>query len=378
MEDEQSQQAQQGEPNGTAEAVDWEAKYNELKRHSREWEKLAKQRKGAADELAALKESQMSETEKLQQQLADATARADALQAEKDRKQWIGEVSTETGVPADLLELVSAADRDDLMAKAEKLADRYSATEQPTVPVVLGDGKLMPAAEDAIYGHTAGETFRFDFTYPEQFRVEELSGKTAQFEIKLHSVAEKTTPELNEEFARAQGYADLAAMREAVRAKKRKIHEDAADRAAGQELLAKAGANLTVDLPEAMLDRTADNEMRMLEQRLSRSNITLEKHCKNSHTTAAALRAGYRDAAERNLRSMLASRSIAEAENITVSTLEVNNEYRRLSQLQDTPEADIRRVLSPDTLAAALVAQKVQRFLLDNADITTVMDPEKE
>ena len=225
---------------------------------------------------------------------------------------------------------------------------------------------------------TAGETFRFDFTYPEQFRVEDLSGKTAQFEIKLHSVAEKTTPELNEEFARAQGYADLAAMREAVRAKKRKIHEDAADRAAGQELLAKAGANLTVDLPEAMLDRTADNEMRMLEQRLSRSNITLEKHCKNSHTTAAALRAGYRDAAERNLRSMLASRSIAEAENITVSTLEVNNEYRRLSQLQDTPEADIRRVLSPDTLAAALVAQKVQRFLLDNADITTVMDPEKE
>ena len=244
--------------------------------------------------------------------------------------------------------------------------------------VVLGDGKLMPAAEDAIYGHTAGETFRFDFTYPEQFRVEELSGKTAQFEIKLHSVAEKTTPELNEEFARAQGYADLAAMRETVRAKKRKIHEDAADRAAGQELLAKAGANLTVDLPEAMLDRTADNEMRMLEQRLSRSNITLEKHCKNSHTTAAALRAGYRDAAERNLRSMLASRSIAEAENITVSTLEVNNEYRRLSQLQDTPEADIRRVLSPDTLAAALVAQKVQRFLLDNADITTVMDPETE
>lgn len=89
-------------------------------------------------------------------------------------------------------------------------------------------------------------------------------------------MAEKTTPELNEAFARAQGYADLAAMREAVRAKKWKIHEDAADRAAGQELLAKAGANLTVDLPEAMLDRTADNEMRMLEQRLSRSNITLK------------------------------------------------------------------------------------------------------
>ena len=61
------------------------------------------------------------------------------------------------------------------------------------VMVVLGDGKLMPAAEQAIYGHKAGETFRFDFTYPAAFRVPELSGKTAQFEITLHSVAEKTT-----------------------------------------------------------------------------------------------------------------------------------------------------------------------------------------
>ena len=128
------------------------------------------------------------------------------------------------------------------------------------VMVVLGDGKLMPAAEQAIYGHKAGETFRFDFTYPAAFRVPELSGKTAQFEITLHSVAEKTTPELTEEFAQSAGYASLAAMREAVRAKKQKIHEDGADRAAGQKLLEMAGANLTVTVPEAVLARTGDNE----------------------------------------------------------------------------------------------------------------------
>ena len=246
------------------------------------------------------------------------------------------------------------------------------------VMVILGDGKLMAAAENAIYGHKAGETFRFDFTYPAQFRVPELSGKTAQFEIKLHSVAVKTTPELTEDFAKAQGYDSLAAMREAVRAKKQKIHEDNADRAAGMELLAQAGANLTTTLPEEMLERTAANEMRMLEQRLSRSGITLEKHCQNSHTTAEALRADYRAKAEKNLRSMLAARAIAEAEGITVRPEEVNGEYRRLSQLQDTPEAEIRKVLTPDAVAAALAAQKVQRFLLDNAVVTTVMDAEKE
>ena len=133
---------EQAEPNGEAtQPVDWEAKYNELKKHSREWEKLAKQRKGAADELAALKESQMSESEKLQKQLADATARADALQAEKDRTAWVNEAAEATGVPADLLSLISASDRDDLMSKAEGLKDRYAAPNTATVPVVLGDGK---------------------------------------------------------------------------------------------------------------------------------------------------------------------------------------------------------------------------------------------
>ena len=246
------------------------------------------------------------------------------------------------------------------------------------VMVVLGDGKLMPAAEEAIYGHKAGETFRFDFTYPENFRIEELSGKTAAFEITLHTVAEKTTPELTEDFAKQQGYDSLAAMRDAVRAKKQKIHEDSADRAAGQKLLELAGANLTVAVPEAVLDRTADNEMKLLEQRLSRSNISMERHCQNSHTTAEALRAGYRADAERKIRTMYAARAIAEAENITVRPEEVNNEYRRLSVQQDTPETDIRRVLAPEAVAAALAAQKVQRFLLEHAIVTTVMDADKE
>mgnify|MGYP000099172145 CR=1 FL=1 len=71
---------------------------------------------------------------------------------------------------------------------------------------------------------------------------------------------------------------------------------------------------------------------------------------------------------------MYAARAIAEAENITVRPEEVNAEYRRLSVQQDTPEADIRRVLAPETVAAALAAQKVQRFLLDNAVVTSVMD----
>lgn len=135
------------EPNGGGETTDWEAKYNEMKQHSREWERKAKANKEAADELAALKESQMSEQERLQKQLDEATARANALQVEKDRRQWVDDAATETGVPAEILSLIAANDRDDLMSKAAGLKDRLAVKGQPTVPVVLGDGKRADIKE---------------------------------------------------------------------------------------------------------------------------------------------------------------------------------------------------------------------------------------
>ena len=128
------------------------------------------------------------------------------------------------------------------------------------VMVVLGDGKLMPAAEDAIYGHKAGETFRFNFTYPAEFRVPELSGKTAQFEICLHTVERKQVPPVDDALAKSLGFADLEALRESLREKKRLSHEANADRIAGAALLDMAGANLTVELPAELLAQNAEHK----------------------------------------------------------------------------------------------------------------------
>ena len=64
------------------------------------------------------------------------------------------------------------------------------------VSVVLGEGELLPAAEMAVCGHRAGEVFRFEFIYPANFRVPELSGKTAEFEINLRDVMVREVPAL--------------------------------------------------------------------------------------------------------------------------------------------------------------------------------------
>ena len=244
------------------------------------------------------------------------------------------------------------------------------------VTVVLGTGQLMPAAEEAVYGHCAGETFRFDFTYPADFRVPELSGKTAQFEICLHTVERKQVPPVDDAFAKTLGFADLEALRESLREKKRLSHEANADRIAGAALLDMAGANLTAELNDAILDQNAERDMNALRERLRRSKMTMELYCKAGQTTPDEVRAAFRRDAERKMRSILAVQAIAKAEQITVSNAEVDAEYVRLSKLHDTPEAEIRNVLSRDAVASAVTTQKVQRFLLDHAALTSVVEKE--
>lgn len=244
------------------------------------------------------------------------------------------------------------------------------------VTVLLGTGQLMPAAENAVYGHKAGETFRFDFTYPEAFRVEALSGKTAQFEITLHAVEHQQPMPLDDTFARTLGFDTVDALKESIREKKRASHEANADRIAGATLLDMAGANLTVELPGDVLDQTADRDMKQLEFRLTRSKLSMDLYCQTNHTTPAQVRAAFRRDAERKMRSILAVRAIAEAEQITVSNAEVDAEYARLAKLHGNPEDEIRKVLSRDAVASAVTSQKVQRFLIDHANITSVVEGE--
>ena len=240
------------------------------------------------------------------------------------------------------------------------------------VTVTLGTAQLMPAAEQAVYGHCAGETFRFDFTYPDEFRVPELSGKRRNSPSPC-TVEQKQTP-LDDALAQRLGFATLDALRESICAKKAASHEANADRLAEAALLDLAGANLTVELPAAVLDQNADHALQQLKDKLSRSRFSLELYCQANNTTPEQLRAGYRQDAARRMRAMLAVPAIAQAENITVSNEEVDAEYARLARLHGNPEEEIRRVLARDAVAAALTNQKVQRFLLDHANIASIVE----
>ena len=88
----------------TPQDIDWQAKYTEAIKHSREWEKRAKDNKNAAEELEKLKEASMTEQEKAAKHVKELEDKVASYEAAKQRAEWKTQVSAETGVPADVIE----------------------------------------------------------------------------------------------------------------------------------------------------------------------------------------------------------------------------------------------------------------------------------
>jgi septal ring factor EnvC (AmiA/AmiB activator) len=116
MTDENTNEIEQvEEPQGETKAkTDWKAE-------ARKWENLAKKGKAAEEELARIKEAQMSELEKANAKAEQAEAELREMKAEAERLQAARQYSQEQGVPLELLEFCKA-DEMEAFCKAFKAA----------------------------------------------------------------------------------------------------------------------------------------------------------------------------------------------------------------------------------------------------------------
>ena len=76
------------------------------------------------------------------------------------------------------------------------------------VPVVLGQGAMLPDFEKALFGVSADDEKSFKVKFPKDYHAEELQGKKVDFTAKVHSVEEQELPELDDSFAESFGVTD--------------------------------------------------------------------------------------------------------------------------------------------------------------------------
>lgn len=87
--------------------------------------------------------------------------------------------------------------------------------------VTIGVTNYIDGFLEQLIGHSPGESFNIEVTFPENYQKEELQGKDAVFAVTVNYIVESVSPELTDDFVRenfsaSKGWSTVAQMREDI------------------------------------------------------------------------------------------------------------------------------------------------------------------
>lgn len=152
-----------------------------------------------------------------------------------------------------------------------KLADGsdFPGNKREDAQLILGGGNLGEDFESQLLGVKAGDARSFDVTFLEDFRIDEMAGKTAHFDVSVKQVFGETLPEMNDDFATSLGIEEggIEALRAQVRENmERELKQKLRGMLKDSVMNAVLEAN-PIDLPSAMVTEEAKRlQQQMIEQ----------------------------------------------------------------------------------------------------------------
>jgi len=238
-----------------------------------------------------------------------------------------------------------------------------------TVYVIGGPSSLGEEFDEQMKGKKGGDFCDFEISYPGDFQVETVRGKTIRYEIEVKSVKEKELPDLDDEFAKSlPDIDDLAALKNEAR--KSLIHRKEQDIETKQkeEIINTIIEKNPMEVPETVVEDEIRGELQGMEARLSSQGIDFDP----SKINVEALKEKYRDGAERSVKTSLLFHSIGEKEGITVTDEEIEKELKGMSERYNISYENVASYYGDEkrkeSLRDTLGEKKVIDFLLKNAE----------
>ena len=231
----------------------------------------------------------------------------------------------------------------------------------------LGSGQFVPGFEEQIVGMTAGEEKDIDITFPENYH-EGLAGKPVVFHVKLNKVTVTNVPELDDEFAKDVSEFDtLDELKADIRAKALEQAQKQSDSAFENAAVEMAAQNITVEMPKALIEAELDNQMERFAYQLQMSGYSMEQYAKMMGGDMNSLRNAFRPQAEKQAKISVTLEKIVEAEGITVTDEEINEEFEKLAKDYSLELDKVKEMVPMDELTGSLKTRKAVKVIVDSA-----------
>ncbi len=242
----------------------------------------------------------------------------------------------------------------------------------------LGSGQFIPGFEEAVAGHSVGESFEINVTFPENYQMAELAGQPAVFKINLKEINVQELPELDDDFVKDTS--DFETVDELKADTMKKLSENAENRAAADfenEIFEKLIALLDAEIPECMYENRIDRFVSEFEQRLKMQGMELALYLQYTGMDMDSFRESHRERAVNEVKLRLALEKIAELEGFEVSDEEIENGIADIAKSNNIDADTVKRIINIDDYKTDLLVEKAANFVKENAVVDNSAAEEK-
>ena len=236
--------------------------------------------------------------------------------------------------------------------------------EGSSVPVVLGEGQMLPDFEKALYGLKAGEEKSFKVKFPKKYHSQELAGKKVDFVSTVNYVEVEVLPELNEDFVKGFGIkdGDLDKLkRDVKRNMEREVNQRITQDVKEQVMSSLIKANKIL-IPDVM----KENEILNM-QKESMRQMGIEDESKKPPAE------DFTEMAEKRVRLGLLLSQVIEDNSLTVDSMRVQNRVEEMCAGYEDPSTMIEQYLSNKQFLT-----QIQTIVLEEQAIDLLAEKGKE
>ena len=244
--------------------------------------------------------------------------------------------------------------------------------------LTIGSGQFIPGFEEQIIGHSIGDSFDVNVTFPDEYHSEELKGKAAVFKVKLNQIKTKELPELDDEFAKDVSEFDtLEELKTDIRKKLLESREKLANDEMENQLVDAVIANLEGNIPEVMFERRIDDLVKDFGYRMQSQGLNLDQYLQYTGMDADSFRKTFKEQAERQVKTRLALEKIVDLEKLTASSEELETEYNKIAESYKIEVEKVKSLISETDLIQDIAVNKAIDFIRSNAIISEETADEK-
>ncbi len=238
----------------------------------------------------------------------------------------------------------------------------------------LGSHQFIEGFEEQVVGHSIGEKFDINVTFPEVYHASELAGKPAVFAIELKGITAKELPELNDAFAEdVSEFSTLNEYKADILAKLAKGKTEKAKQLQGDKLLDAAVANCTMEVPQVMYDNKVDSMMKDFEENIMRQGLSMDIYYQYMGTSAEALRETFKETSVKSVDARLMLEQIAKEENLKIAQEDLEAEICKYGESYGIDKKTMLEMFREEDKAALeqdMLVRAAMKLIEDTAILT--------